>query len=292
MDLAALGPPPDGLGASSGALLRSWSAQSARAGKGAGETLLVAFGGLEKRLGGGPGGFAPYEFVKTCEAVGARWTLFVRDNQQAWYLRGLEGHASASSFDGVLEAIRAEISAVRPKRIVTIGASMGGYAAVRAAVALGADAAIAFSPQVLLDPHEREAAGLPVMTFDHKLCALKERALEEGFKLEALTSIAKCAPDTASTVIELHVGAEEEGDVMEAHILRDAVRARSDTCGLTCTLQLHAGCDHSVVGALRDSGQLQPLLRRHLRGPGAPPESAAVALGLGGAQTTPAWMCF
>ena len=42
--------------------------------------------------------------------------------------------------------------APRPARVVTVGCSMGGYAAVRAALELDADVVLAFAPQVTLDP--------------------------------------------------------------------------------------------------------------------------------------------
>ena len=89
--------------------------------------------------------------------AGVRRALFVRDVMRAWYLRGLgggdgdEGH----TFEGAMALLRREIAAVRPRRVVTIGSSMGAYGAARAALALGAERAIAFSPQVLLEPAAR-----------------------------------------------------------------------------------------------------------------------------------------
>lgn len=47
---------------------------------------------------------------------------------------------------------------------------MGGYAAVRAGIALNAHTALAFSPQVLLDTAERRGHCLPEMMFD-EVCA-------------------------------------------------------------------------------------------------------------------------
>ena len=45
-----------------------------------GPTLVIAFGGLQQRIGGGKGGgVAPYEFVRTCRQAGATHALFVRD---------------------------------------------------------------------------------------------------------------------------------------------------------------------------------------------------------------------
>lgn len=158
---------------------------------GDGATLVIAFGGLQQRLGGGAGGgVPPYEFVRSCQKAGARHSLFVRDATRSWYCRGLgigsveertrggDGDGGGgggvawretSTFDAMVEELRAEIAALAPSRVVTIGSSMGGYAAVRAGIALNAHTVIAFSPQVLIEPSARKAAGLDPMHFDDLL---------------------------------------------------------------------------------------------------------------------------
>lgn len=129
-------------------LLRSWSSSDLPAGRESGATMLVAFGGLQQRVGGGLGaGVPPHEFVTSCRRAGAKYVLFVRDAARAWYCRGLS--TGAPGFAGVVAAVRAEVAVVKPARLVTIGSSMGGYAAVRAGIDLGAEIAIGFSPQVL-----------------------------------------------------------------------------------------------------------------------------------------------
>ena len=156
----------------------------------AGDTLVVAFGGLQQRLGGGVGGgVPPYEFVRSCQRAGARHALFLRDPTRSGYCRGLgrgtvdeggeggealsAGSSSSgggrrawgetSTFDSMIAELQAEIRALKPARVVTIGSSMGGYAAVRAGIALNADLAIAFSPQVIIDHKSRQAASLDPM---------------------------------------------------------------------------------------------------------------------------------
>ena len=81
--------------------------------------------------------------------AGATHALFCRDTFQAWYCRGTPD-ARTGGFAAVVAALRSEIDALRPARVVTIGASMGGYAAVRAALALGADELLAFSHMLIL----------------------------------------------------------------------------------------------------------------------------------------------
>ena len=105
--------------------------------------------------------------------------------------------------------------------MVTLGSSAGGYAAVRAAVELPADEAVAWSPQVLLDPSERRAAQLPRMAFDSLLHAVREVARLEGLALPSLCEAVRRARPPLPAV-RLHVGALERGDVAEAALLRAA----------------------------------------------------------------------
>ena len=120
----------------------SYDVTSTRAGAAAGETLVIAFGGLQQKIGGGQGGgVPPYEFVRACHKAGAKFALFVRDPTRSWYLRGVGGAAAAdghpgggssgrlvssASFDEMLANIAAEVAHLQPARVVTIGSSMGG----------------------------------------------------------------------------------------------------------------------------------------------------------------------
>lgn len=67
---------------------------------------------------------------------------------------------------------------------------MGGYAAVRVGLALGADVALAFSPQVLIDSTERAEAELPSMPFDDLLRGLKRVLWIEGQRMLSLVEAA------------------------------------------------------------------------------------------------------
>ena len=79
------------------------------------------------------------EFVRTATA-GGRPGMFVMDAARSW--------ATAPGFGA---ALRAALDALRARqkiaRILTIGSSMGGFAALRAADKLPVDAVIALSPQ-------------------------------------------------------------------------------------------------------------------------------------------------
>ena len=271
-------------------LRRSYDGESTLAPAAPGSTLLIAFGGLAGRLGGAGGvrtgdrhqeaghaGQPAHEFVAACTLAGATHTIFCRDLQQAWYLRGTP-EQPRGGFAAVVAALREEVAVLRPARIVTLGASMGGYAAIRVALALGASAAVAFAPQVLVDSTASEAAELPRMPFDELLRHLKRVLWLEG---QAMTSLVEDigASSGLSTEIELHVGARERGDVMEAEMLRAAVDAARGGASpaLSIDVRLWPGRDHNVVTALRDGGELHDILARWCAGPGGEAGEAARA---------------
>jgi hypothetical protein len=119
-------------------------------------TLVITFGSLTLGYAGKPThSEAQFEFVGACSKQRVTHALHVRDTLQSWYLRTThaadEHDTSNHEYDALLALLQREISALAPRRVVTVGASMGGYAAIRAGLLLDADMALAFGPQVCLE---------------------------------------------------------------------------------------------------------------------------------------------
>lgn len=163
------------------------------------ETLVITFGGL---TAAGHArvltpGVAQHELVGSCTRLGVKHALFVRDLLQSWYLRRPPSTGQdpcIDCYDPLISLLRVEIAALQPKHIVTVGASMGGYAAIRAGVMLGATTAIAFGPQVILAPCERRLLGLPLGVMDTPLEALQREADAQVVPLESLIALMGSAP--------------------------------------------------------------------------------------------------
>jgi pimeloyl-ACP methyl ester carboxylesterase len=111
---------------------------------GSSRTLLVAFGGMAGQIG-----MPPFEFFKATGDIPVK-RLFVRDLHQAWYHRGIPGHGD--TLEQAAESLRALISQRDVERLVVTGNSAGGYAALAFGSLLGADTALCFAPQTVLDP--------------------------------------------------------------------------------------------------------------------------------------------
>ena len=228
---------------------RSWDAPPA-----AGCTLVIAFAGADAALAGRvKGGVPSREFSQSLRRAGAGAAIFVRDALRSWYLRGVgdDGHDFAS----VVDALRREAAAVRPKRVVTLGCLMGGYAALRAAIEMGADAAIAFAPQVVLEPDERRRLALPPMVYDHLLEGVANAGEAEGF---ALTSLIACVAErgrrATRTELEVHVG-EQCRVTARRSSCSAAVAAAEPEANLACAV-VRPRRGHRLAGEMRGSGEL------------------------------------
>ena len=173
------------------------------------------------------------------------------------------GGPSEASFDGLVARLRLEVERLQPARIVTLGASMGAYAAVRAGAALGAHAALAFVPQVFVDPLERDHLELPWMAFMGSLRRLHANRQAWGVGARPLElasllpSMERCSRPFA---VEVHVGARESGDVREALLLREAAAAAAG--GAVVGVHVHSRQGHLLFRDLKETGELSELLRR------------------------------
>ena len=231
--------------------------------------------------------------VGTARRSGATHSLFVRDTQQAWYLRGHEEDSDA--FDSTLRLVCAEVDKLKPSVVVCCGSSMGGHAAARCAMELGrlanadgrshirAVRALCFGAQICLHPRERAALALPYATFDPALERLAAFAARQGFELRSLVHLAaRPFPEYGcETTLEMHVGSIAQGDVREAMLLQRAasIGAKAvDPDGATATgggsrggpralavhVHVHERSGHALVTGLR-GGQLDDMIAKQLR---------------------------
>ncbi|MCB0704426.1 MAG: hypothetical protein KDC34_03915 [Saprospiraceae bacterium] len=102
------------------------------------EVLLIVFSGVGLGIG------VPYfEFLNALNDYKIR-KIFVRDNRKSWYHGGIIG--MGDTIDETLDPLRKLIKESGAKKIVTLGNSMGAYAAILYGVLLGADEVLAFAP--------------------------------------------------------------------------------------------------------------------------------------------------
>jgi len=103
---------------------------------------LIAFGGMTQGLS-----MPPKEFFKSLVHKDIN-IIFVKDFKQCWYQKGLLG--KTSDVENSIEYLK-NIIPKTTENLVALGASAGGYAAIRFGIALNADRILAFSPQTFID---------------------------------------------------------------------------------------------------------------------------------------------
>jgi hypothetical protein len=195
--------------------------------------LVIAFGGLRGAIG-----MPPFEFLRSLDDLRLN-RVFLRDPEQAWYHRGVEGVGpDIDSVAARLREVAAEMEAV-----FTIGNSAGGFGALLFGALLSCEVH-AFSPQTYIDPDLREAND------DTRWEKLVRRL---GDDMEP--RYANLRPVIAASEAKCHV-------YYPTQIRLDVVHA--EHLGTLPQVTLHPidSDDHTVIRELRDSGWLAGLLRR------------------------------
>ena len=208
-----------------------------------GRPLLIAFSGLALQLG-----MPVFEFREITRRIDGAGFVFVRDVRRSWYHRGIEG--LSGDIDETVGVLRATIDALEPTRVVTVGTSAGGYAALLFGELLGMDETHAFGPQVFLDGPTRRRLG------EHRWPKL-DRLWQRGVLDVRYCDLAEVIPPT--TRVRHHVWWGEARD-------GDAAQRLADRATVTSF-----GTKHNTARALRVAGRLEPLLTQALLGPAREP---------------------
>jgi pimeloyl-ACP methyl ester carboxylesterase len=206
--------------------------------------LLLAFGGMA-------GGITmpPFEFFSITAKMPVK-RLFVRDLHRAWYHLGIPGLGSTISAVGT--SLRQLIASQQVDRIVTVGSSAGGYAALVFGTLLDADRVLCFAPQTAIEP------GILSGMNDHRW-ARRLRSLETSHGLDPQwTDLRRALP-------EIHRDTNANYDLYFDRALQ-ADRLHAERLAEVDGVRLHGlqGTGHAVARTMRDTGQLERVLLRAL----------------------------
>lgn len=209
--------------------------------------LAITFGGMLMRVDGMP----PFEFHRVLADAAPAKKLFLRDHLQAYYHQGVRG--LADDIAGVEAGLREAIEEAGASRVVMMGGSGGGYAALLFGRLLGADEVHAFAPTTFLRADLREQCGDD--RFQERWDALMASGRYQP-RYGDLRGLFRETPNRGTRFV-IHYPAGYEVDVFHA----DRLAAEPEV-----ELRAHKGKDHRVVRQLRESGELRQLLRSALAG--------------------------
>ncbi len=203
-------------------------------------TLLLAFGGMKGKLD-----IPPFEFFGLTGDMPIK-RLFVRDLQQAWYHRGVRRHGSTIS--EVAEHLGRLIARQQIERLVVVGTSAGGYAALIFGSLLGADRVLCWGPQTSLD---LEVLGqMDDHRWDDKITGLmsNHHLDEDWLDLRGVLPGARIA----QTRYELFFDDSYRPDRLHVERLGDIEGVQ---------LRPVPGGEHEVARQMRKTGELEQVLR-------------------------------
>lgn len=201
-------------------------------------TLYIFFGGMAAGIA-----MPPFEFYRAAQILDDS-KIFIRDFDQCWYHAGL--HGCSHDIGSTASYLRREIDRIGARRVVLVGNSMGGFAAMLFAALLGTGEVIAFAPQTFISPslrmrhHDRR--------WPRQIAKVWWRGLF-GQKIWDLKPL--LASSGASLNVSVFVSPND-------HL--DAIHARHIEGLPGVTVYRIDGGGHDLVRVLRDSGRLPAIM--------------------------------
>ena len=207
------------------------------------DVLAITFAGIRGEVG-----IPSYEFLAMTEVSNVK-RVFLRDHERSWYHLGVRG--LAASVEELIGTLRQLAERCGARRVVCIGNSAGGYAALLYGALIPADAVLAFSPRSFFDWPGRLRHG-------------DLRYLRDAVRL-ALRGL----PDRRYRDL-LRVGSAARSDVHYSTASRlDALHALRLAALPGVVLHPHPEGGHQLVRILRDRGELAPVVAEALTPSGA-----------------------
>ncbi|MFA6197331.1 MAG: hypothetical protein WC656_11900 [Sulfurimonas sp.] len=204
------------------------------------DTLLITFAGISGAIG-----LYPFEFFKITKSFNVD-KIFIRDLNQSWYHKGLKD--ISTSIEETALFLKKIIEKQKYSKVVCLGNSMGGYAAIVIGELIGADVVLSFAPQTFLDDENRDK-------FSDNRWKEQITLLPQNIDKKYLDLNLFLKDKTTQTKIELYFSLDERIDVAHVQFIQD-------NPSVTIYPFLEGG--HQLVQKLRKSGDLYRILRNHL----------------------------
>lgn len=202
------------------------------------KTLLITFAGIS-----GAVGLYPFEFFKITKGFDID-KIFIRDLEQSWYHKGMKD--ISNSIEDSAKYLKSIIKANKYKKVVCLGNSMGGYAAILIGYLIKADIVLSFSPQTFLDEKNREK--YKDNRWQEQIAALPKNIDEKYLDLSKLLRPNK-------TKINIYYSLQERIDVEHVNKIKNLKNVN---------LFAYENGGHQLVQFLKKSKDLYIILRNHL----------------------------
>ena len=201
--------------------------------------MFVFFGGIAAGIV-----IPPFEFYSAAQILDAS-RLFIRDLDQCWYQTGVPG--VSRDIDETAQFIRDAKASLGAERLVLVGNSMGGFAALLFAALIPDCRAVAFSPQTFISPLLR--LWHRDRRWYRSVAKAWRRSVIRPHVWDLLTLLMKRMPAANSATVFAASG--HRLDRLHAERLRGVPGV---------TIRLLDGDGHNLVRGLRDRGELPAII--------------------------------
>lgn len=201
-----------------------------------GSNLYVFFGGIGSGIA-----MPPFEFYESSKILEDK-KIFVRDFCQSWYQLGLPN--VGNDLYAIREWLRTTIALVKPEKVIFVGNSMGGFAAILFASLLKTGEVIAFAPQTFISP------ALRYKYSDNRWMKQIFGAYIRGMMKPKVWDLRPLLKNNKRK-ISIFVSRDDVLDSKHASHVRDMPNVH---------VYEFTGGGHSLVRMLRDSGQLPVIM--------------------------------
>ena len=199
------------------------------------DIVLISFSGVGIGLG------VPFfEFKKVVDPHRIK-KIFVRDLYKSWYHAGLKG--LAESIDESIPVLKELIADSGARKVLTMGNSMGGYAAILYGILLEADEVMAFAPTTFANWKNR----LRYLDLRSHYQYLKNAPVKPYHYYDL-----RQVPGLEKPIINIYFDTDYWSDRNHArHLARGHDNVR---------LHPYHGSKHHMIKKLKDSGELEKVI--------------------------------
>lgn len=206
------------------------------------ETLIITFSGMGWKSSLPT--FIFYNFLKLYENIDK---LFLRDIKMRYYLTGLKNNTN--TLGETIEFIRRLTTTKKYKKIIALGCSAGGYAAILFGNILNFSKIIAFSPQTVLNDKKESLIGDVYNA--HNTCKWLQNLHKQDVEYQKALDLINYVPFNSK--IDIHYSIRGNKGIDKNH----AIYISGD---LNCNLYEHPGNDHMIALTLRNEGKLKDII--------------------------------
>lgn len=233
-----------------------------------GEVLVISFGFVswDRRPD-----FDFYGRLKKLDSTMGRPTnrILVRDCSNSWYHREIPG--LGRHVDEVANSLRRMVQAIGPSKVITIGQSMGGYAAIMFGALLQVDRVLAFGPLSFLCPKQA------ITYHDRRWLSVMLDLEQNPPAVRYLDLPSLCKQKGEKPEMHLFFGTKPDVGAHESVNL-DVLHALRFQSLPHCHLHPYPDADHTIVKYLIDTGQINDLLGKYIMDLPVPEAKAPSAL--------------